>query len=221
MKIQGIIFDLDGTILDSMFVWDKVDKEFLGKRGFEVPLEYQKAIAAMGARETAEYTIERFGLRERAEDIMKEWDDMAAFMYHEEVLIKPYVKDFLEELKRQGMKLGVATASYQTLYKPCLKRNGVYDYFHAFAETKEVPRGKGFPDVYIEAAKKIGCQPEHCVVLEDIHEGIMAAKSAGFYTIGVFEGKYHQNWEQMKKDANECIMSFQELLGRPWESLDE
>ena len=71
MRINGVIFDLDGTLLDSMWVWDKVDKEFLGTRGFEVPLDYQKEIQALGFYETACYTIDRFGLKERPEDIRK------------------------------------------------------------------------------------------------------------------------------------------------------
>ena len=216
MKIKGAIFDLDGTLLDSMWVWDKVDTDFLGSRGFEVPLDYQKAIAAMGFRETARYTIERFRLEGQEEDIIREWNDMAARTYHEEVAIKPYVRELLEQLKRDGIRLGVATASYASLFEMCLKRNGIYDYFQAFTETKEVARGKGFPDIYIRAAEKIGCVPEECVVFEDIHQGILAAKEGGFYTVGVYEDKSAYSWADIVRtlpsaDLRSCFLTEREI----------
>ncbi len=212
MKIKGAIFDLDGTLLDSMWVWDQVDTDFLGSRGFEVPPDYQKAIAAMGFRETARYTIERFRLEEREEDIIREWNDMAARTYHEKVAIKPYVRQLLEQMKRDGIRLCVATASYASLFEMCLKRNGIYSYFQAFTETKEVKRGKGFPDIYIKAAEKIGCVPEECVVFEDIHQGILAAKEGGFYTVGVYEDKSAYSWADIVRDADAAIRGFDELL---------
>ena len=213
--IKGAIFDLDGTLLDSMWVWNKVDVDFLGSRGFAVPPDYQKAISAMGFRETAEYTIKRFGLNENPEDIIQEWNDMAEHTYHYEVEIKPCVKETLEALKAQGVRLGIATASYATLFQECLKRNGVYDYFAAFTETKEVPRGKGFPDVYIKAARKMGCLPEECVVFEDIHKGILAAKTGGFYTVGVYDEKSSDSWEEIRRDSDCAISGFGQLFEEP------
>lgn len=211
MNTKGVIFDLDGTLLDSMWVWDRVDIDFLGARGFDVPEDYQKAIAAMGFKETADYTIQRFGLNERAEDIIEEWNHMAERMYHCEVRVKPYVKETLEALKTRGIRIGVATASYASLFEECLRRNEVYEYFDAFTETKEVKRGKGFPDIYIKAAEKIGCRPEECVVFEDIHKGILAAKEVGFYTIGVHDEKSADSWADICRDSDRAIKGFREL----------
>ena len=213
MKIKGAIFDLDGTLLDSMWVWEQVDMDFLGSRGFDVPEDYQKAIAAMGFRETAEYTIKRFGLNEQAEDVIQEWNDMAQRMYHERVTIKPYVRETLEAFREKGIGLGVATASYASLFEKCLRRNGIYEYFHAFTETKEVRRGKGFPDIYIRAAEKqIGCAPQECVVFEDIHPAILAARAGGFFTVAVYDGKSEHAWEDMKRDAHLAIRGFADLF---------
>lgn len=212
MKIKGAIFDLDGTLLDSMWVWEQVDVEFLGSRGFDVPEDYPNAIAAMGFRETADYTIERFQLNERAEDVIQEWNDMAEKMYHERVTIKPYVRETLEAFRKKGIRLGVATASYASLFEECLRRNGVYDYFDAFTETKEVERGKGFPDIYIKAAEKIGCVPEECVVFEDIHPAILAAREGGFYTVAVYDEKSSDVWESMRRDSHLAIHGFADLF---------
>lgn len=211
-NIKGAIFDLDGTLLDSMWVWDKVDVDFLGSRGFDVPPDYQKAIAAMGFTETAEYTIERFRLAEKTEDIIGEWNEMARREYHERVVIKPYVRELLEKLKQNGIRLGVATASYASLFEQCLKRNGIYSYFQAFTETSEVARGKGFPDIYIKTAEKLGCVPEECIVFEDIHQGILAAKEGGFYTVGVYEDKSAYSWIDIMRDADLAVQGFDELL---------
>lgn len=210
--IKGVIFDLDGTLLDSMWVWNQVDVDFLGERGFSVPEDYAQKISAMGFRETAEYTINRFGLRETVDDVIAEWNEMAERKYHNEVKIKMGVSDFLQKLKSLNLQLGVATASYGTLFKPCLKNNKVYDYFDAFTETKEVSRGKGFPDIYIKAAEKMGCRPDECVVFEDIIQGICAAKEAGCKTVAVYEKSSAYSWEQMSELANDSIHHFEELL---------
>ena len=189
MEIKGAIFDLDGTLLDSMWVWNQVDIDFLGKRGFDVPPDYPKAIAAMGFHETAEYTIKRFDLKEKVKDVIAEWDRMAAQMYHERVQIKPYVREVLEWMKQQGIHLGVATASYRTLFEPCLRRNGVFDYFEAVTETSEVERGKGFPDIYIKAAR-----------------------TGGFRTVAVYDPVAQAEWEENTKKADYHIVKFKELL---------
>lgn len=212
MRIKGVIFDLDGTLIDSMWVWDKVDKDFLGARGFEVPSDYQKEIQALGFYETACYTIDRFCLKENPEDIIKEWNDMAERTYHEEVQIKPYAKELLVCLRERGIRLGVATASYSSLFTECLKRNRVYDLFECFTETSEVERGKGFPDIYIKAAGKLECSPEECLVFEDIHKGILGAKAGGFCTVGVFDEKSADSWTEIQQDSDYAIRGFRQLL---------
>ena len=210
-KIRGAIFDLDGTVLDSMWVWTEIDKRFLGDRGFEVPQDYLEKIAPVGARKAAEYTIERFGLNEKVEDIMNEWFDMALTAYQTEVKCKPFVKEYFVNLREKGVKLGVATSSDRKLIIPALKRNNILDMFDTIVTVDQVKRGKGYPDIYEKAANDMGLENEQCVVFEDILAGIKGAKNGGFMAIGVYDGHSSYEHPEMKKLADRFIMSFEEL----------
>lgn len=187
MQIKGAIFDLDGTLFDSTWVWKQIDKEFLGKYGHPVPEDYSDAIKAMGFEQVANYTIDRFRLPMTAEEVMAEWNTMAIRAYSEQVKLRRGVRELLAWLEAQGIPAGVATSNTAMLFEPCLKHNGIYELFHSFTEGNEVDRGKEFPDIYIKAADKLGCEPSSCVVFEDIIPALKGAKSGGFLTIGVRE----------------------------------
>lgn len=210
---KGIIFDLDGTILDSSWVWDKVDIKFLGDRGFDVPDDYVEAISPMGAEKAAEYTIERFGLQnERPEDLVGEWFDMAKSEYHHKVVCKPHAKRFIKKMYSQGKKLVIATSSDKELFIPTLAREGILDYFSDIVTVNEVERGKGFPDIYIEAAKRIDFSVRQCVVFEDIITAIKGAKSGGFQVVAVEDEKSAYYSKEIRAIADLYISSYQQLL---------
>ena len=123
---KAAIFDLDGTLLDSMGVWDQVDIDFLAKRGIEVPADYMGKVAAMQFRQIAEYTIARFGLPDTPEALMQEWDDMARVAYSTVVEAKPHAVEYLSYLKRSGAKLAVATSLPPALREPAMKHVGIF-----------------------------------------------------------------------------------------------
>lgn len=212
MNIEGVIFDLDGTLLDSTWVWSQIDIDFLGERGFEVPPDYAQAIISMGFEDVAKYTIERFGLKETVEDVMAQWDAMAQEAYANKILLKPGVKEFLLWLKEQGIKMGIATSNSASLFVPCLKRNGIYELFHSYTETGDVTRGKEFPDVYIKQAQKLSCEPKNCIVFEDIIPALKGAKSGGFCTVGVREKKWGYPEEQLEQCCDGVISDFYEAI---------
>ena len=197
IKKKGAIFDMDGTLLDSMWVWRQIDVDFLGRRGFEVPSDYLEMITPMGYYRAAEYTIERFGLNEKPEDLIQEWHGMAAEAYAKKVELKSHAK---------------ATSSAYELIAPCLERNGVLECFDAFVTTMEVPHGKDFPDVYLEAAKRLKLSPEECLVYEDIYKGICAAKSAGFKVVAMREEASIDDQEKIRQASDYYIKDFVELL---------
>ena len=211
-NIEGAVFDLDGTLLDSSWVWEKVDEKFLGDRGFQVPDDYVDEISPLGAERAAVYTIERFGLNEDKDDIVREWIEMAKKEYATEVVCKPYAKEFLEELHKLNIKMAVATSSDRELFMKTLEREGILKYFQKIVTVDEVERGKGYPDIYEEAARRIKVNPHKCLVFEDILAGVTGASLGEFNVVAVFDEKSKHNWEKSKSISKYSINDYKELL---------
>ena len=211
-NIEGAVFDLDGTLLDSSWVWEKVDEKFLGDRGFQVPDDYVDEMSPLGAERAAVYTIERFGLNEDKDDIVREWIEMAKKEYATEVVCKPYAKEFLEELHKLNIKMAVATSSDRELFMKTLEREGILKYFQKIVTVDEVERGKGYPDIYEEAARRIKVNPHKCLVFEDILAGVTGASLGEFNVVAVFDEKSKHNWEKIKSISKYSINDYKELL---------
>jgi len=211
-KIRGAIFDLDGTLLDSIGMWRRIDEEFFYKRGMELPDDYCKAIGHLSIQDTAEYTINRFGLNESAEEIIAEWQNMAYNAYANEIELRPLAKEILLKLKEQGVRLAVATGGDSEKFTPALKRCGIYDLFENFTTLNEVSRSKEFPDIYLRAADKLELNPQECTVFEDLYDAVCGAKTGGFCTVGVFEKNSAAAWEKIVKTADYSIRDYSELI---------
>ena len=210
-KIKGVILDLDGTLLDSMWVWEQIDKDFLARRGLSVPEDYVDAITPLGFRGAAEYTIKRFGFSQTPEEIIEEWNGMSRDMYASQVLCKKNVKEALEFFQKSGLRITIATASHEELFIPCLKNNGIWKYFDSYSTMSEVKRGKGFPDIYELAAEKIQCEPEQVIVFEDIVPGVQGAKMGGFITVGVHDSYSQHDEKNLRREADYYMMEWSEL----------
>lgn len=210
--MKAAIFDLDGTLLDSMGVWDWVDRVFFERRGQTLPPDYGEAVAGLNFYGTACYTIERFGLDETPEQLMAEWQELAEEAYRERIPLKPFAKEYLQKLRREGVRLALATASDECFYRPALARHGVLDWFDAVALVNEVSRGKEFPDVYELAAKRLSVTPSDCVVFEDLPLAVRGAKAGGFYTVGVADESAKAKRAEMEAVSDRFVDGFDELL---------
>ncbi len=206
-EIKGAIFDLDGTLLDSLWIWEDIDRRFLAKRGIAVPSDYMKTVSVMEYRQTAEYTIARFGLNETPESLMNEWSEMSVKAYASELKLKPRVKAYLWELRLRGVKLAVATSATPDMCIPALKNNGVFEFFDAIVTTFEIGKGKSSPDVYLAAADRLALEPHECEVYEDNLNALKTAKAAGFVTIGVYD-KYSAGEERELRSIADGFMEF-------------
>lgn len=211
---RAAIFDLDGTLFDSMPFWNHIDELFLSRRGInEVPADYLLAIAHLGAEETARYTIERFGLTESPEEMMSEWRGDALRFYANDVKMKDGAYDFLVHLRGKGVRMAVATASEDDLFMPAIKRLGLEGFFDAYARVSEVPRKKDFPDVYELACTRLGVSKEDTVVFEDICTAVCGAKSGGFRVVAVYDETSERDKDIIMQTADVFTVSFADLLG--------
>jgi len=193
--IKAAIFDLDGTLIDSMWLWEKVDIDFLKLRGYELPIDLKENIEHLSFIDTAKYFKERFNLPENIEEIMDEWNSMAYEQYANNVSLKSGAEEYLHYLKLKGIKLALATSNSVPLLDAVLKNNGVYDYFDVITTTNEVNRGKNFPDIYLLSAKKLEVKPTECIVFEDILPAVLGAKMAGMKVVAVHDlySEYQKN----------------------------
>ena len=213
MDFQCAIFDLDGTLINSTGVWNKVDEDFFNRRNVIMPPEFPQVIKTHTLMSGAVYIKDRLSLPESPEDIVKEWHDAAVYAYHNDVRIKPYVKELLKLLKNSyGYKIGLATSNTHELYDQCLINNGIYDYFDSFTQSDEVERLKGFPDIYEKSAERMGVTKEECIVFEDVYQAVKGARMGNFFTVAVEDSASADDREEIIKIADVYIKSFRELV---------
>lgn len=216
---KAIIFDLDGTLMDSMWLWDDIDIEYLGRYGYTPPDDLQKEIEGMGFTETACYFKKRFDLPDTVEEIKREWNRMAYEKYAKEVPLKKGVKNFLKKINEQGLKIGIASSNSRELIMASLRSNGVADYFDCITTSCDVPKGKPAPDVYLRVSDTLGVTPKDCLVFEDVPNGILAGKNAGMEVCAVEDEYSIDQQGEIKKLADYYIRSYDEIFEKTYEVL--
>ena|SRR5665647_304641 len=210
-NIKAAIFDLDGTLIDSMWVWGKIDENYFKSRNMDLPENLKNQIEHLSFDETAAYFKSNFGISETIEEIKKEWNDFAYVEYLNNVKLKPGVVEFLSLLKTLNIKIGLATSNCNPLVEVVLRSNDIYDYFDCITLTDEVSRGKNFPDVYLFAAEKLGVTPAECIVFEDILPAVKGAKAAGMKVVGVYDDFSKHQKEDIMSHADRYIIEYHEL----------
>lgn len=184
-NIDAVIFDLDGSLVDSMWMWEKIDIEYLGKFDIPLPDGLQSEIEGMSFSETAVYFKERFAIPDSLEKMKADWNQMAWDKYTHEVPLKPGVPEFLENCRRHNIQLGIATSNSRELVENIAEVHNLKDYFSCIMTGCDVAKGKPSPDIYLAVAKQLRVAPERCLVFEDIIPGIQAGKSAGMRVCAV------------------------------------
>lgn len=211
-RIKAVLFDLDGTLVDSMWMWRAIDIEYLGRYQIELPEDLSQCIEGMSFTETAYYMKERFQIPEDVETIKADWNEMAHDKYAFEVPLKHGVYEFLKELKAQGIRLAIATSNSRELAETVLRAHRILDWFDAIVTGCDVKVGKPAPDVYLTAAKAVGAAPEECLVFEDIPQGILAGKRAGMTVYAVEDAYSMELNEEKRRLADSFITDYQELI---------
>lgn len=214
-KIQdkkAFLFDLDGTLVDSMWIWRDIDIEYLGRFGLELPEDLQNCIEGMSFTETAQYFKKRFSIPDSLEQMKDDWNRMAWDKYLHEVKLKAGVREFLAYHCGRGVKMAIATSNSRELVEAVVEVHGLTDTFDAIITGCDVAHGKPSPDIYLEAAGQLGVQPEECLVFEDVIPGIQAGKNAGM-TVAAVEDIYSMPQEQQKRElADVYIVDYRKLL---------
>ena len=211
-KLKYKIFDLDGTLLDSMAAWRNLGKDYLLQKGINPPDNLNEIIAAMSMIESAAYFQKAFKIELSAEEIIKEIKMLIENKYKYEFKLKPYVKEYLQKLKDENSVMCIVTATPLKLAKAALERNEIKKYFSFVISCDEVGLGKNKPDIFLLAANRLNAEPFEIAVYEDADFALITAKEEGFYTIGVYDDYFKNERKDIELISDIYIESFKELL---------
>lgn len=212
IPVKAFIFDLDGTLLDSMHIWMDVDVQFL-RRYDRVPSpSLQKDIAVLTLDECATYFREQYSLSMTNEQIVAEWKEMVRHAYQESIDAKPGAVQFVRKCAESGMKICVATGSQRENVENALARLKILDCFSFIKTSDEVGKGKNFPDIYEQCSRQLCVSPEECVVVEDVLSAAQTAREAGFEVWGIYDSASASDWTALQRVCARSFYSFEELL---------
>lgn len=211
-NIDAVIFDVDGTIADSMWMWKQIDIEYLDRFGITLPDDLQKNIEGMSFRETAHYFKEHFLIPDSIEKMMADWNEMAAHKYRYEIPLKEGALEFMKQCKKKGLLLGIVTSNSVELFSDLLTAHKLENMFDVIITGSDGLKGKPAPDMYLEAAKRLSVDVSKCLVFEDIIPGILAGKRAGMKVCAIDDAYSKDVLLEKKKESDFFIDSFEDIL---------
>lgn len=208
--IRGAIFDVDGTLLDSMYLWDRVGEDYLQGKGIAPLPDMEERVRTMSMMQIAQYCQQAYGMTEPAQQIIDEINGMVLEKYRNEVQPKPGVKALLSMLREKGVALAVATASDRCLIEEALERTGLLPYFDVFLTCSEVGAGKDSPAIFYTACKAMGTRSEETVLFEDSLYSMKTAKKEGFLVAAVFDESAAGETEEIQQLADWYVQTPEE-----------
>lgn len=209
--IKAVIFDVDGSLVDSMWVWKEIDREYLGKFRIPLPDDLQLEIEGMSFYETALYFKKRFPIPDSVEQIMEDWNKMAWEKYEREIRLKPGALEFMKLCQKRGIKMGIATSNSRELMTTLEQVHGLTEYISCIKTGTEVLKGKPEPDIYLAVAEELETAPENCLVFEDLVAGILAGKRAGMKVCAVQDAYSLDSDREKRKLADYYIEDYTQI----------
>lgn len=211
-NIKLFLFDLDGTLLDSLEIWNDIDLLFFKNHNLIMGEDYHIAIAPLTLEETATYTKNTYKLDIDEEQIMKEWSDLAIKEYAENVNLKKGVKEFLDYLKNKNAHLAIATSCNEEMFKPCLERYGIVSYFEHFYTSQNLKINKSNINFFKEILNEYKIKPDEILFFEDSLASMKCAKSLGFNVVAVMDKKWEKQKEEIIASSDEQIEDFSQFI---------
>lgn len=208
--MKAAIFDLDGTLLDSMPIWDTVDFDYLKMHGKAPHENLQEKFKTMSMQQAAAYFQSEYGIEDSLEKIMQDILALIANFYQYEVPLKAGVKELLAYLKQQKIKMSVATVNHKSMVEAALKRTGVLEYFDHILTCEELQCDKNTPLIYQKSCELLQAVPSQTYVFEDSLHAAITAKKAEFIVVGVYDMAAKAEQEDLKQVADFYIESFED-----------
>ncbi len=219
-NIEAIIFDLDGTLVDSMWIWTAIDEQFLEKYELTQPENFHEGMEGKSYSETAEYFLQLFPeLPHTLDELMEEWYEMAYEKYANELVLKKGAFSFIQEARQRGIKLGIATSNKRELAEAVLSSTKVLSLFDAIWTSCEAKAGKPAPDVYLKVAGSLQVAPKHCLVFEDVPNGILAGVNAGMKVCAVEDDFSKKQTDKKRALADYYIKDYEDIKNNTYEVL--
>ena len=211
-NVKAVLFDLDGTLVDSMWMWTDIDVEYLGKYGYELPPELQKEIEGMSFSETAVYFKKRFCLPQSLDEIKAEWIEMAKYKYAHEVPVKPGALSFLRYLKEQGIRAGIATSNSRELLDAVMGSLGLDQYIDCNMTSCEAGAGEAAPGIYPEGGERLCVVPQGWLGFGGTPAGNPAGHNAGIRVCAMEDSHVADQKSEVCRMADYYIHDFGQVL---------
>lgn len=214
-KIKGAIFDMDGTLINSLICWDifweDLGKKFLNKDGFRPTDEDDKAARTLTAKHVSELLHNKYDIADTAEEILGFWEEFVEKFYREVVEAKEGVFEFLDELQSRGVKMCLASATDKHLLMVAIEKLDLGKYFSELFSCGDIGKGKEEPDIFLIAKEHLGTNLEETCVFEDSCVAVKTANKAGFKTVAIYDA-FNYGQDEMKQIADEYIEDGETLM---------